>query len=67
MKKAYELSVLCDCEVAIVIFNKSNKLHQYASTDMDQILLKYTEHDEPHESVTNTNIIAVKSKLIIFF
>lgn len=58
MKKAYELSVLCDCEVAIIIFNKSNKLYQYASTDMDQILLKYTEYSEPHESLTNTNIIA---------
>ncbi|XP_026811785.1 agamous-like MADS-box protein AGL97 [Rhopalosiphum maidis] len=58
MKKAYELSVLCDCEVAIIIFNKSNKLYQYASTDMDQVLLKYTEYSEPHESLTNTNIIA---------
>ncbi|XP_001949813.1 acidic repeat-containing protein [Acyrthosiphon pisum] len=58
MKKAYELSVLCDCEVAIIIFNKNNKLYQYASTDMDQVLLKYTEYSEPHESLTNTNIIA---------
>ncbi|KAL4121547.1 hypothetical protein QTP88_014040 [Uroleucon formosanum] len=58
MKKAYELSVLCDCEVAIIIFNKNNKLYQYASTDMDQVLLKYTEYSEPHESLTNNNIIA---------
>jgi len=63
MKKAYELSVLCDCEVAIIIFNKSNRLYQYASTDMDQILLKYTEYNEPHESLTNTNIIEVKITL----
>lgn len=64
MKKAYELSVLCDCEVAIIIFNKSNRLYQYASTDMDQILLKYTEYSEPHESLTNTNIIEVKKKVV---
>ncbi|XP_050440421.1 uncharacterized protein LOC126845661 [Adelges cooleyi] len=57
MKKAYELSVLCDCEVAIIIFNKANRLYQYASTDMDQVLLKYTEYSEPHESLTNVNII----------
>lgn len=43
MKKAYELSVLCDCEIALIIFNSNNKLVQYASTDMDKILLKYTE------------------------
>ncbi|XP_060858117.1 transcription factor mef2A-like isoform X2 [Metopolophium dirhodum] len=58
MKKAYELSVLCDCEVAIIIFNNNTRLYQYASTDMDQILLKYTDYSEPHESLTNTNIIA---------
>lgn len=65
MKKAYELSILCDCEVAIIIFNKANRLYQYASTDMDQILLKYTEYNEPHESVTNLNIIEVTIKYLI--
>ncbi|XP_055706898.1 myocyte-specific enhancer factor 2 isoform X23 [Phlebotomus papatasi] len=57
MKKAYELSVLCDCEIALIIFSSSNKLYQYASTDMDKVLLKYTEYNEPHESLTNKNII----------
>ncbi|CAJ0845875.1 13791_t:CDS:10 [Entrophospora sp. SA101] len=53
MKKAYELSVLCDCEIALIIFNCNNKLVQYASTDIDKILLKYTEYSEPHESKGN--------------
>ncbi|KAM8828728.1 myocyte-specific enhancer factor 2C-like isoform 2-T2 [Spinachia spinachia] len=57
MKKAYELSVLCDCEIALIIFNSTNKLFQYASTDMDKVLLKYTEYNEPHESRTNTDIV----------
>lgn len=61
MKKAYELSVLCDCEIALIIFSSSNKLYQYASTDMDKVLLKYTEYNEPHESLTNKNIIDVSS------
>lgn len=56
MKKAYELSILCDCEIALIIFNSGNKLFQYASTDMDKILLKYTEYNEPHESRTNADI-----------
>lgn len=37
MKKAYELSVLCDCEIALIIFSSNNKLYQYASTDMDKV------------------------------
>ncbi|KAG8199139.1 hypothetical protein JTE90_015974 [Oedothorax gibbosus] len=62
MKKAYELSVLCDCEIALIIFNSSNKLFQYASTDMDKVLLKYTEYNEPHESRTNCDIVEALSK-----
>ncbi|NWU84351.1 MEF2D factor, partial [Onychorhynchus coronatus] len=62
MKKAYELSVLCDCEIALIIFNHSNKLFQYASTDMDKVLLKYTEYNEPHESRTNADIIETLRK-----
>ncbi|XP_033749140.1 myocyte-specific enhancer factor 2C-like isoform X1 [Pecten maximus] len=62
MKKAYELSVLCDCEIALIIFNSANKLFQYASTDMDKVLLKYTEYNEPHESRTNKDIIESLNK-----
>jgi len=64
MKKAYELSILCDCEIALIIFNSGNKLFQYASTDMDKILLKYTEYNEPHESRTNADIVEVCVKIM---
>ena len=36
---------------------------QYASTDMDKILLKYTEYSEPHEGRTNGDIIEVITSL----
>ncbi|XP_029470302.1 myocyte-specific enhancer factor 2B [Rhinatrema bivittatum] len=62
MKKAYELSVLCDCEIALIIFNSTNRLFQYASTDMDKVLLKYTEYSEPHESRTNSDILETLKK-----
>ncbi|KAI8886606.1 hypothetical protein K501DRAFT_283673 [Backusella circina FSU 941] len=54
MKKAYELSVLCNCEIALIIFNNSNnKLVQYASSEIDKVLMRYTEYDEPYESKNN--------------
>ncbi|XP_061820594.1 myocyte-specific enhancer factor 2A-like [Nerophis lumbriciformis] len=62
MKKAYELSVLCDCDISLIIFNTSNKLFQYASTDMDKVLLKYTEYNQPHESRTNSDIVEALHK-----
>lgn len=53
MKKAYELSVLCDCEIALIIFNSSGKLVQYASTEIDKILLKYTDVSNSYERVVD--------------
>ncbi|KAF7732483.1 Myocyte-specific enhancer factor 2C [Apophysomyces ossiformis] len=50
MKKAYELSVLCNCDIALIIFNNSNnKLVQYASNDIDKTLMRYTEFTENSE------------------
>ena len=37
----------------------NNKLFQYASSDIDRILLRYTEYNEPHESRTNDDIMKV--------
>lgn len=33
LKKARELSVLCDAEVAVIIFSQNGKLYEFASTD----------------------------------
>uniref|UniRef100_A0A0B7AXP3 MADS-box domain-containing protein n=1 Tax=Arion vulgaris TaxID=1028688 RepID=A0A0B7AXP3_9EUPU len=62
MKKAYELSVLCECEIALIIFTSSNKLYQYASSDMDKVLLKYTEYNDSVVSQTNKDIVDMLSK-----
>lgn len=61
MKKAYELSVLCKSEVALIIF-KDGKLVQYASSDMDKILLQYTEHSGIPESRTNYDFIQLAER-----
>ena len=62
MKKAYELSVLCDCEIALIIFTSNNKLYQYASSDMDKVLLKYTEYNDTVVSQTNKDILEVRTR-----
>ncbi|KAJ2160706.1 Myocyte-specific enhancer factor 2D [Coemansia sp. RSA 552] len=59
LKKAYELSVLCDCEIAVIIFSSQNKLVQYASTNMDKVLMRYTDYGEPTENLTNTQCAAM--------
>ncbi|GLJ23990.1 hypothetical protein SUGI_0456510 [Cryptomeria japonica] len=32
LKKASELSVLCDAEVGLIIFSNTGKLHEYSNT-----------------------------------
>lgn len=56
MKKAFELSVLCDVDIGLIIFNKKGGLHEYSSTDMSKLLFKYTETDTPVESKTNETV-----------
>ncbi|KAG1449051.1 hypothetical protein G6F56_008767 [Rhizopus delemar] len=53
MKKAYELSVLCNCEVALVIIPANNKIIQYSSSDMDSLLTRYQKAGEPKEKRIN--------------
>ncbi|XP_034929812.1 MADS-box protein AGL42 [Populus alba] len=36
LKKAYELSILCDAEVAVIIFSQKGTLFKFASTDQIQ-------------------------------
>ncbi|GAA99361.1 uncharacterized protein L969DRAFT_93821 [Mixia osmundae IAM 14324] len=51
MKKAYELSVLCSCDVAVIVFNQNGKLYQFASNGhIDDIMLHYADSKEAFES-----------------
>jgi hypothetical protein len=62
MKKAMELSVLCGCDIALVIFNSNSKLFQYSSTDMDAILQKYSKMcNQPHEVRNNQDVRPLSS------
>ncbi|KAL1308779.1 hypothetical protein HN51_050785 [Arachis hypogaea] len=43
-KKAQELSVLCDAEVALIIFSATGRLFEYASSSMKDITARYAQH-----------------------
>lgn len=49
-KKAHELSVLCQVDVAVVIFSSNKKLYQYCSGDINEIISRHSYYDTPHES-----------------
>ncbi|KAM7472138.1 hypothetical protein LguiA_010321 [Lonicera macranthoides] len=41
LKKAYELSVLCDAEVGLIIFSSRGKLYEFGSAGMTKTLERY--------------------------
>jgi len=45
-KKAEELSVLCDADVALIVFSSTGKLSQFASSSMNEIIDKYSTHSK---------------------
>ncbi|KAK3126177.1 hypothetical protein QOZ80_7AG0552730 [Eleusine coracana subsp. coracana] len=45
LKKAHEISVLCDAEVAVIVFSPKGKLYEYATDSrMDKILERYERY-----------------------
>ncbi|EOX96138.1 AGAMOUS-like 20 isoform 4, partial [Theobroma cacao] len=44
LKKAFELSVLCDAEVALIIFSPRGKLYEFASSSMQETIERYNRH-----------------------
>ncbi|KAG9450828.1 hypothetical protein H6P81_010793 [Aristolochia fimbriata] len=45
-KKAEELSILCDAEVALIIFSATGKLFEYSSSSMKEIIERHNLHSK---------------------
>ncbi|XP_057516071.1 MADS-box transcription factor 23-like [Amaranthus tricolor] len=49
LKKARELSILCDAEVGVVIFSSTGKLYEFASTNMKSVIKRYNKMKEEND------------------
>ncbi|XP_064942213.1 agamous-like MADS-box protein AGL19 isoform X2 [Musa acuminata AAA Group] len=57
LKKAYELSVLCDAEVALIVFSSRGKLWEFCSSSsiektMDRYLMQTKDVNTKHSAMT---------------
>ncbi|KAH1060987.1 hypothetical protein AAZX31_02G174900 [Glycine max] len=65
LKKAKELSVLCDAEVAVIIFSSTGKLYEFSNTSMEHTLSRYSKGAESDSAeqpidVPPTDVMAVE-------
>ncbi|XP_031501493.1 agamous-like MADS-box protein MADS1 isoform X2 [Nymphaea colorata] len=54
LKKAYELSVLCDAEVALIIFSSRGRLYEYANNSVKATIDRYKKACDSSNSGTVT-------------
>ncbi|CAN1216175.1 MADS-box protein JOINTLESS [Linum perenne] len=55
-KKAEELSVLCDADVALIIFSSTGKLFEYSSSSMKEILERHNLHSKNLEKLEQPSL-----------
>nr|BAJ09453.1 MADS-box transcription factor [Tulipa gesneriana] len=54
LKKAHEISVLCDAEVALIVFSTRGKMYEYSTdSSMERILERYELYSQPETPVTD--------------
>lgn len=57
LKKAHEISVLCDAEVALIVFSTKGKLFEYATDScMERILERYERYSYSERQHGTTNV-----------
>ncbi|KAE9615463.1 putative transcription factor MADS-type1 family [Lupinus albus] len=64
LKKAHEISVLCDAEVALIVFSNKGKLFEYATDSW----LKSKSRQKPHYlSSLSIMFVQMKASYIIYY
>ncbi|XP_022922381.1 agamous-like MADS-box protein AGL19 isoform X1 [Cucurbita moschata] len=56
LKKAFELSVLCDAEVALIIFSPRGKLYEFSNFSMNKTIDRYQNRTKDLMSSNNTAV-----------
>lgn len=65
IKKAYELSVLCDIDIGLIMFSPSGKLTQYSNCSIEDVITRFA--NLPLHERNKRCAIPVHDLLLLFF
>ncbi|OWM67504.1 hypothetical protein CDL15_Pgr028367 [Punica granatum] len=60
LKKAYELSVLCDAEVALIVFSSRGRLYEYSNNNIKTTIERYKKASS--DSANTTSVIEINAQ-----
>ncbi|KAI5421485.1 MADS-box protein SOC1 [Lathyrus oleraceus] len=63
MKKAFELSILCDAQVALIVFSPRGRLYEFASSSILETIERYRNHTRIHNTPTTSESAETTQRL----
>ncbi|VVB17667.1 unnamed protein product [Arabis nemorensis] len=60
LKKAYELTVLCDAQVSLIIFSQRGRLYEFSNTDMQKMIERYRKYTKDYETSNHDSEIYIQ-------
>eukprot|EP00262_Sarcandra_glabra_P015572 TRINITY_DN4824_c0_g1_i2.p1 TRINITY_DN4824_c0_g1~~TRINITY_DN4824_c0_g1_i2.p1 ORF type:complete len:176 (+),score=35.48 TRINITY_DN4824_c0_g1_i2:173-700(+) len=56
LKKAFELSVLCDAEVALIVFSTRGRLYEFSSSSMQKTIERYESYTKEANFINHNTV-----------
>ncbi|KAF3657214.1 Floral homeotic protein AGAMOUS [Capsicum annuum] len=65
LKKAYELSVLCEAEIALIVFSTRGRVYEYSNNNIKATIERYKKATAEHSNACTTQELNAQHEMIL--